>query len=87
MAGAMEEMTGHRPESCPWRSFYSPLVSECISIASLAEKSIGAAALGDDPPATLLDGVQLYMRARDVTLADEQRREHEKRMSEAKQRR
>ena len=67
MGDGIESLTGHRPRTCPWRVFYHPLVREVVQLATLAEKNLGGPAMGDDPPAVLLDALALYMRARDVT--------------------
>lgn len=78
--GAIESITGVRPAGCPWRAFYDPLVGEVMQIATLAERGIAMAALGNDPPAILIDALALYERCRSQTSAhwlDQKRKERE----------
>lgn len=65
----IREITGHAPETCPWRVFYDPIVARVVGIATLAEEGLGAPALGDDPPAILLDGLRVYFTSRNATRA------------------
>lgn len=60
----IEAVVGTPPVTCPWRVFYYPLVSEVIDLATLAESHLAQHALGDDPPAILLDALAVYLRAR-----------------------
>lgn len=79
IAGAIEDITGIRPQTCPWRAMYHPLVGEVVRIATLADKGLGPSALAADPPAILLDALSTYIRAREVTRSDEMKRETEER--------
>jgi hypothetical protein len=65
----IREITGHAPETCPWRVFYDPLVAHVIGIMNLSSEGLGAAALGEDPPGILLDGLRVYIAARNATRA------------------
>lgn len=60
-------MLGVKPPTCPWRVFYDPLVIEVRALVEAIDNGIGPVAFGDDPPAILLDGVNAYMRARNMT--------------------
>lgn len=82
MAGHMEKLTGHRPETCPWRAMYDPLVADIHGIVAL--KDYGDAALGDDPPALHLDALRVYLRARGATEAHDLKQEREAREREHK---
>ena len=65
----IKEITGHEPPTCPWRSFYDPIVSRVIGIATLANDGLAMAELGTDPPAVVLDGLRTYLAARNATKA------------------
>jgi len=85
MQGHIEELTGHRIDTCPWRALYHPLVGEAIRIASLADHNLAVAELGDDPPAILLDALSVYLTSRkavrnhyDKVDADKRKKEHER---------
>ena len=75
----MEEVTGYRPPTCPWRVFYDPLVVQAVRIASLAQEHLGDAYLGPDPPAVLLEAVYYYTRARNATRAHDMEQERKQR--------
>lgn len=66
MRQAIEKIVGAEPPTCPWRAFYDPLVSEVVRVANFAEAGLAMAELGDDPYAVLLDGLHVYMRARNA---------------------
>lgn len=61
MAGEIEKLTGYRPPACPWRAFYSPIVTQTVQLAIMAEKGLGMAELDDDPPAIWLDAIKVYL--------------------------
>lgn len=78
--GAVESVVGMRPETCPWRALRHPLVIEAADVCALAEKSLGMARLGADPPAILLDAIAEFEMARSTALAhnlEQKRKEDE----------
>lgn len=79
MADHIEEITGHRPHSCPWRCFAEPIVGEVIRISTLAKEGLGTAALGDDPDAVLLDALPIYIAAKESTKAHDMEQDRKKR--------
>lgn len=80
----METVTGFRPPTCPWRTFYNPLVIEVRQIVDQIDNGIGSVALGNDPPAILLDGVAAYLRARNLTKSyDYEQEEKQRKAKEA----
>lgn len=79
MREAIERITGHRPVSCPWRAYYDPLVREVMSVSWAAEAGNLAAALGEDPPAVLVDALGVYRSALAATLAEDRRLAEEER--------
>lgn len=90
MAGHIEALTGHRPDSCPWRSVYDPLVAEVVRVAQLADKGLALAELGDDPPAILLDAMSVYYRAFNATRGHDmelERKQREAQVRDASRRR
>lgn len=81
MGDAIEKSTGCRPDSCPWRAYYSPLVSEAIKVAALANAGHGSGAFGEDPPAILYDATAMYTRVRDSVVnrdSESDRKERER---------
>lgn len=67
MKGHIEALTGYRPDTCPWRVFYDPLVAEVIRVASLAEKGLGLAALGSSPLGIVIEALPVYFRSYNAT--------------------
>jgi len=63
------KLVGDEPPSCPWRSFYDPLVMEVISLVRAEEKGNLGAVIGDDPPQLLLDALDVFVRARESTIS------------------
>lgn len=63
-AGIIEQVTGHRPPSCPWRSFYSPLVKRVLKLSAEADGNYVMATLGPDPAAILTDALTIFRVAR-----------------------
>jgi len=53
--------------TCPWRSFYEPIVVEVMDVMTLCERGLGMAAMGADPPAILVDACAAFERSRAVT--------------------
>jgi hypothetical protein len=79
MREAIERITGHRPVSCPWRAYYDPLVREVMALSWSVESGNLGAALGDDPPAVLVDALGVYRSALAATLAEDRRLADEER--------
>lgn len=69
-AMVIERVTGTAPRTCPWRSFYDPLVIEVMNTIPQLEKGIG---LVDDPPAILVEAIGVYQLALNATRNEEQR--------------
>jgi hypothetical protein len=67
--GAIESLVGIRPQTCPWRALYHPLVREVADISALADKHLGQVRLGADPPEILLDALVIYERCKSIALA------------------
>lgn len=67
MASHIKHLTGHHPPSCPWRAYYSPLVGEVVRVAGLLAANAAPIALEDDPPAIVIDGLSVYLGAKNAT--------------------
>lgn len=78
----IEKVTGHAPSTCPWRSFYEPIVREVVSVAWAIETGNLPAVIGTDPPYILTQALGVYERAHKATRADEDRLQHEERRAE-----
>jgi hypothetical protein len=79
--GAIESLIGIRPQTCPWRALYHPLVIEVVDLCMLGgERGLAATRAGADPPAILLDAVVVYETARSKALSHnlEQRKDSKK---------
>lgn len=84
MAKHIRQMTGYEPVECPWRAFFDPLVREVSEIAILASDGVGMAALGDQPPAPVVDALPVYMQAKAATRAHDIEQDNERRKAERK---
>lgn len=69
MADFIEDVTGHRPATCPWRVFYDPFVREILKGADYAADGNLVVAWGDDPPAEWVDALHVYRTAKNATKA------------------
>lgn len=78
----IEQVTGHRPVSCPWRAFQDALVDDAMLHVIAADKGYIMAKLGEDPPAALLDALDLFFVARGAS--DRFVRKHRERKSAPK---
>ncbi len=63
-AERIASVTGHRPPTCPWRSFYSPLVRHALELSVDADGHYIMATLGDDPPVLVTDALRTFRIAR-----------------------
>lgn len=79
----IERVTGFRPPTCPWRSFYEPIVREVMEIAWTVDDGNLSAALGPDPDAVLVEAMGVYRRSLSVTRADDAQIEREERERKA----
>lgn len=70
---AIEMITAHRPHTCPWRSYYDPLVREVMSISWAIENGNLPALLSDDSPHILFEAVGVYRMSLLATLAEDRR--------------
>jgi hypothetical protein len=59
----MQKITGHHPNTCPWRVMYSPLVREVLAAMEHEESGNLAVALGAEPPAKLIEAMAEYKRS------------------------
>ncbi len=59
----MKQITGHHPNTCPWRVMYSPLVREVLSAMEHEENGNLAVAIGAEPPAKLIEAIAEYKRS------------------------
>lgn len=71
---------------------YSPIVGEVMSVAMMADKRLGHAAIDDDPPAVLADALPIFFRAQAAAdehfrKIDEAQRKQEERARAAQRRR
>jgi hypothetical protein len=80
----IEHITGHRPPTCPWRAFTTPLVHEVMSVAWAIEDGNLGSAIGVDPPAKLVSALGVFERARKATKVDEDRHLKEEREAKAR---
>lgn len=55
-----ERVTGTKPRTCPWRSFYVDDVAAVMRAHSFFESGQLSVWFGDDPEAWLIDGVRIY---------------------------
>lgn len=60
----IEEITGQRPPTCPWRAFYDPLVMHTMGLTIDADGGYAMATLGDDPAPLLVDALRIFRSAR-----------------------
>jgi hypothetical protein len=85
MRSGIARMLGDAPTSCPWRAYADPVVAQALSLR--ARGKLGAVQL-DEQPAVVVDammaieGAQGHVEAMDAR-AERERREAERRMSEA----
>jgi len=84
MKDAIEDYVGHRPETCPWRAMYDPLVVAAISIATMSAKGMASGVIDEDTPAVWLDAVHHYTTSRDAVAGQDRADAHKKRMRDAK---
>lgn len=77
----IEDVTGHRPPSCPWSAFSDPLVRDVLHAYRFFESGQLSIGIGDDPPARLVEGIALYHTSVQHLQADDiqRRREENKR--------
>ena len=78
----MRTITGHAPDTCPWRVMYAPLVREVIAAMEYEENGNLSVGIGQDPPALLVDAVAEYKRSLRTTLHEDQKIAHEKAKAE-----
>lgn len=72
----VEEWTGSRPLSCPWRAFYDPLVTAVTEAWSFFDK--GALGLyAPDPSHRLMMGLRCFAQAADEIRAEQSRMDAE----------
>jgi hypothetical protein len=55
----IEEWTGYRPPTCPWRSFWDPLVARVMRCVNAYRKS-QLQVVEPDPSHRLLEGVVFF---------------------------
>lgn len=83
----IERITGYAPPTCPWRATYDPLVKEVLELWGAVEDGYLDTALGDDPPAILIDALSCFRRAYQATKTNDDKLRMEKRAEEMRQRR
>jgi len=79
---AVERVTGSRPATCPWRSFYEPIVKDVLSVAWAIDPANLAVALGPDPDAKTVQAIGIYRLAKLATTRDEETLRAEEREQE-----
>ena len=78
---AVRSVVGVEPPTCPWRAFGDPRVREVLRCFRWYEKGQVREAWGDDPPAWLVQALDIFARALDTARADIADIEHERRQS------
>lgn len=78
----IQRVTGHRPDTCPWRAWYHPLVHEVMRVTAFSERGNLAAVIDDDTPQILIDAVACFEAAVAATLADDRAIERKQREAE-----
>ena len=89
MRDGIARMLGDAPTSCPWRAYADPVVAQALSLRSRGK--LGAVQLDAQPAIVVdamlaIDGAQGHVEAMDAR-AERDRREAERRMAEAQQKR
>lgn len=85
MRSGIARMLGDAPTSCPWRAYADPVVAQALSLR--ARGKLGSVQLDEQPAVVVdammaIDGAQGHVEAMDAR-AERDRREAERRMSEA----
>ncbi len=80
MKAGIEDFTGHRPTTCPWRAAYDPIVSAAARIVFDAKD--GLAPIDEDTPAVWIDAARAFSAARRATEVRDQDAARKKRASE-----
>jgi len=57
---AIQEATGHAPDGCPWRAFFTPVVRDTLHYYPWFESGQLEFALGADPPHRLVEALRTY---------------------------
>lgn len=84
MGDHVESITGVRPMSCPWRSFFDPVVKAVIGVAILADENLGLAVLDDETPALITDALPIYIHAKLATRSHDMEEDRKKREAKRK---
>lgn len=58
--GAIEALTGERPDGCPWAVFHDPQVQQVLRAYDYFERHQAAEYWGRNPPWWLVEGVRYY---------------------------
>lgn len=75
----LKTLTGYAPDTCPWTAFANPVVADIINAHRWYDTGQVNLFLGNDPPAHLVAGLELYVSALQSTRADRMDREAEER--------
>lgn len=70
----VQKVTGTRPETCPWRALYDPLVAQVLTLHASWDDGNLAVFLGDDDPAIVHDALMAYRLAVVATRAEQDKR-------------
>lgn len=62
----IQSVTGHRPPTCPWRALSDPLVAKTLNLSIGADNNYAMAKLGPNPPAVLLDALDVFIVSRNA---------------------
>ena len=84
MKGAIEDYVGHRPETCPWRAAYDPIVREGTRL--FFDAADGLSQIDEDTPAVWLDAARVFSGARRAVVSRDAADEHKRRMKRASRR-
>lgn len=82
MLEGIEAATGNREVACPWRAFRDPFVSEVLSAYRHWKQRQLALVWGPDPPAALMQGLEVYDAALNGVQLHDARKERERRERE-----
>ena len=61
--GVVEKLSGCRATTCPWSAFFDPLVIAVLAAYPYYESGQLAFALGNDPPAVMVEAIECYHTA------------------------
>lgn len=73
----IEQVTGHRPPTCPWNAFNEPIVKEVLKHTWSVTDGNLTVSMGADPSNIVSEAMGVYIRARGAARAEEDRAQRE----------